>query len=382
MRFWGGKKEPKCEHLVKYNGRTLEVLGINYGDFQIGRVATESKLVQSAIESLMLLDAAQYHRCITISNISDERIRNQEYLEMSKDGAKFQRIVHAIISLSHNPNSEQLQGALKSLLLDTESRVEAIKESSQALLPQKKQDEPIQKIEVHGIKPRMETDRTPFNDIAVTVSTDKSKYRSGETITITGKLNTTTISQPLLIQVITPTGNRARVDQFNASHDGSFNYSFAAGGLMGVSGVYVVIVSYKTATSTTEFTFQVDPEHITDWRRYSIKIANEDYPVRYKSTGAIVEEMSADPYEGILSIQMSAESDGSIIIEIPRSMIDSSTSDGGSDDEFVVFIDDVISTPVESVKAKGVRFLEIPFERGSQRIVIMGTWMVGAKDKH
>jgi uncharacterized protein YfaS (alpha-2-macroglobulin family) len=67
----------------------------------------------------------------------------------------------------------------------------------------------------------------------ITVQTDKDSYMAGDTIKITGKVtvDTGSVNQPILIQVLDPTGNnRAKIDQVTAAADGSFTYSFPSGG--------------------------------------------------------------------------------------------------------------------------------------------------------
>jgi Ca2+-binding RTX toxin-like protein len=90
----------------------------------------------------------------------------------------------------------------------------------------------------------------------LTVNTDQPEYRTSDTITVSGKLTTTAaIDQPILIQVSGPDGLLARLDQIDSAQDGSFSYSFVAGGLMLTDGTYTVLVVYKDLSAETTFEF-------------------------------------------------------------------------------------------------------------------------------
>jgi hypothetical protein len=91
----------------------------------------------------------------------------------------------------------------------------------------------------------------------LTVMTDKTEYRTGDTITVRGRVKGVKVEQPLLLRVVSPNGIDARIDQVPINSDGSFSSPFGAGGLMNVNGPYTVIVSYRNYLSAATFNFQV-----------------------------------------------------------------------------------------------------------------------------
>lgn len=115
--------ELKCERLVKYNGKKIEIAGLQIGGFQLGKLNIEPKLLQAVSHALMLLDASQYDLCRTIKGIKDKKKR-EEYLNiMMQDKLHSQQINRGIAALTLNPESKPLQEALKNLLLSHKSRV-------------------------------------------------------------------------------------------------------------------------------------------------------------------------------------------------------------------------------------------------------------------
>jgi uncharacterized protein YfaS (alpha-2-macroglobulin family) len=116
----------------------------------------------------------------------------------------------------------------------------------------------------------------------LSVNLDSDTYTFGETITVTGFLNATTVDQPLLIQVVDPDGNVDRIDQVTVAADGEYRYAFRAGGVMSTFGTYTVIVSYKgTITAETSFVFDFPR---TAGGMYNLIIDGQAYRIEYLLT--------------------------------------------------------------------------------------------------
>jgi Ca2+-binding RTX toxin-like protein len=95
--------------------------------------------------------------------------------------------------------------------------------------------------------------------IDISVHTLEAVYETGDTITIYGNVTVHggTVTNPLLIQVLDPNGDRDRIDQVEVDGNGSFYYEFIGGALMNTDGVYQVKISYLTTTAATHFEFFV-----------------------------------------------------------------------------------------------------------------------------
>jgi predicted secreted protein with PEFG-CTERM motif len=215
----------------------------------------------------------------------------------------------------------------------------------------------------------------------LTVETDADSYTTGDDITVTGQLDTTTINQPLLIQVLDEQGNRDKIDQFNAAADGSYTYTFRAGGTMNSDGTYTVIVSYKGTTSE-ETTFEFDSTDTgVSWRTFEFEAGGQNYQIQYIITGGSITSVSASSETTSLTIAVSSTADGTLQLRLPREVIDSRDGpDGrtGADEEFVAFADEVPAdvTEDEAANTASVRQISIDFEQGTGSIEVVGTYAV------
>jgi hypothetical protein len=107
-----------------------------------------------------------------------------------------------------------------------------------------------------------------------------------------------------------------------------------------------------------------------------VTVAGHSFSVQYSITGGSVNGMSTDPSMPSLLVNVSATASGTLTIQIPRSLLDAKTQGGSSDDDFLVFVDDVPSTDFNQVSVDSKsRTLAIPFDQTVQTIEIIGTVM-------
>jgi hypothetical protein len=107
----------------------------------------------------------------------------------------------------------------------------------------------------------------------------------------------------------------------------------------------------------------------------NLKLGNKAYPIKYQITGGKLAGISAEKDNTTLLVNVSSISNGKLIIELPRNVVDSKKQ-GNVDDNFAVFedgqyaIDDEISTNAQS------RTLMVGFDNGTSVIEITGTHIV------
>ncbi|MGC1709081.1 MAG: plastocyanin/azurin family copper-binding protein [Nitrosotalea sp.] len=90
----------------------------------------------------------------------------------------------------------------------------------------------------------------------VTVTTDKLSYNYGDTIVISGQVQTVVAQTPLSIFIYDPNANVIKIVQINVSSGGTFTASFLAlGPLWKTSGTYTVKVQYGPPSITAQTTF-------------------------------------------------------------------------------------------------------------------------------
>jgi predicted secreted protein with PEFG-CTERM motif len=218
------------------------------------------------------------------------------------------------------------------------------------------------------------------NAQALTVETGQPGYAAGDTIEVSGEVGTVQAGLPVLIRVFNPNGALARTDQITPVADGSYTYSFPAGGrLMGVSGEYRAAVTYRNNTEETAFKF-ITSEGGQIWRTVTVEIAGREHPIRYQINGGTLTNMTADPETATLTATINSTAPGTLAVELPRSMIQSLSEvgapTGGNDTDFEAFVDTEGGIFDETMTNSTVRALTIPFDQGAEEIEIVGTWVV------
>jgi predicted secreted protein with PEFG-CTERM motif len=223
------------------------------------------------------------------------------------------------------------------------------------------------------------------NAQALTVETGQPGYAAGDTIEVSGEVGTVQAGLPVLIRVFNPNGALARTDQITPIADGSYSYSFPAGGpLMGVSGEYRAAVTYRSNTEEAAFNF-ITSQGGQTWRTVTVEIAGREHPIRYQISGGTLTNMTADPETATLtamvnSTAINSTAPGVLVVELPRSMIQSLSEvgapTGGNDTDFEAFVDTEGGIIDETMTNSTVRELTIPFDQGAEEIEIVGTWVV------
>ncbi|MDE1827495.1 MAG: PEFG-CTERM sorting domain-containing protein, partial [Thaumarchaeota archaeon] len=212
---------------------------------------------------------------------------------------------------------------------------------------------------------------------AITVNTDKSTYTAGDTVVISGQIHAVVPGTPLTVEVLDSNTNLIQVNQINVSSDGKFTESLASGPLWKSNGVYTVKVQYgiSSVTSETTFTFQSSVVPISNVFQVKDPNSQQTFSVNYTITGGSVNSMTIDAQSISLIVSINSTSDGSITLQIPRTLMDAKTS-SGQDDSFIILIDGAEVKP-QSESANGdYRTLTIPFLQGDQDIEIIGTQIV------
>ena len=218
---------------------------------------------------------------------------------------------------------------------------------------------------------------TAFAQTGFTVTTDKTDYTTGEDITVSGNVGTIQAGQPILIWVTSPTDAAVRSEQIPATDieaDGSFTYSFPAGGpLMSNSGTYNIRVTYSGVNQNTTFEFSATG---TDgWRTATLLIDGEhEHDILYRITGGSLTSLTGDSDTATITATITANNAGQLILQLPRDIADSMDTNG-SDLDYIVFVDE-LETVADDDFGDDTRTLTIDFEAGSEQIDIVGTFLV------
>ena len=220
---------------------------------------------------------------------------------------------------------------------------------------------------------------------SVIVTTDKSSYLEGETISISGEIKYIALGNQLSIIIQAPNGNLVSVDQITVNSDSQFSTEIKLGGkLMKEEGTYTIKVTQdKKNHVTTSFEFggvsssnELEELSIIDSTVTATTIAVQDSTdlISYEITNGKIINIMTDMDAKSLLIDIEAWDDGSITLTIPRSVLDAKINDG-DDDEFFVLVDGE-EVDFEEITTSTDRTLTIEFSAGSEQIEIIGTFVI------
>ena len=98
--------------------------------------------------------------------------------------------------------------------------------------------------------------------------------------------------------------------------------------------------------------------------------------MKYQINGGTIDNITANRDQPSLFVNISSQSNGTITIVLPRSLIDSKAQ-GNVDEEYTVFSDGQITWVNETVSDNQSRTLVIDLENGVEEIEIQGTEILG-----
>ncbi len=210
---------------------------------------------------------------------------------------------------------------------------------------------------------------------AIVVTTDRSSYSDGETITISGEVRDL-IGQAIGLRIVAPNGNIVTIAQLDVRDDKMFSTEITAGGPLWKSvGEYTVFVLYGSQSRTAEATFSFGGSGdggTTPPAGPSIDVGG--FQVGYEITGGTVDSIQEDFDANSLIISISTTGDGELTITLPRAVIDA-VLESGDDDEFFVLVDGE-ETDFDETKTSDSRTLTISFLDGTEEIEIIGTFVI------
>jgi len=210
----------------------------------------------------------------------------------------------------------------------------------------------------------------------ITVSTDKSTYKNGDTIVISGSVKAVVEGTELTIQILDPATNKVFLAQIGVAQDGKYTTTaMAAGDLWKKDGTYTVKVQYGPQNVVVETNFQFTSSTVTPTQIFEVNAENEGtFDVEYNISGGTVKDMIID-FEGLsLIVSIDSTSDGTITLKIPRELMDAKTA-SGEDDVFIILIDGA-EIEAQQTATTGSRTLIINFLEGDADIEIIGTQIV------
>jgi len=221
---------------------------------------------------------------------------------------------------------------------------------------------------------------------AISLNTDSESYATGETIVVSGNVGIFVSDTPIVLQ-IWHENKLVVVAQETVASDGSFSATFRAQGpLWSEDGIYTVRVSYGV-DNISEITFNffgdVDLGSIELTKKEVSLADGGTFDVGYLIKGGEMLTMSIIPDNFSIVTEISATTNGYIILELPNDQILSEKMDG-SNERFIILVyetnddnDIGLETSYEEIVTKSdSRTIKIPFNMGDKKIEVIGTWAV------
>ena len=212
---------------------------------------------------------------------------------------------------------------------------------------------------------------------SIVVTTDKSSYSEGDVILVTGEVRELYSGTP--VSLIVKNDNAiVALAQLTVGADKKFSTEITAGGTMRTAGTYTVEVTYGTQNriATTSFEFggsTTTPPKSGGVTDTTVSVEGSSDLIGYKITGGKLLSIMPDVESNSLIVSISASSDGSLTLTIPRSILDATIN--GEDDDFFVLIDGE-EVDFDETTTSTDRTLTIAFPAGAEEIEIIGTFVV------
>jgi len=220
------------------------------------------------------------------------------------------------------------------------------------------------------------------NGPLITVQTDNPSYDEGDSIIVSGKIETIIGDTPVTLQLFKD-GNMIEIAQIIVSKDGNYSYSIIAeGSLWQSQGEYVVKVTYGEGNiGETTFSYTPLSEVLTTSDIFEVDAGSSGtFDLPYTIKGGTLSEILIDENIFGLIIDIDTSDNGKIVLDLPRKYIDAEKQNG-KDDVFIILIEkqngDMIETTYkEETSHSEIRTISIDFEENDSKIQIIGTYVI------
>ena len=218
----------------------------------------------------------------------------------------------------------------------------------------------------------------------ISVSTSRDIYYEDDIIIVFGKVTSILNELPVTIQLYHEDSLIA-VDQVEIALDGTFATDFRAkGNFWKEDGTYIVRAFY-TPEKIAEKTFQFFKKLSGGTSSlFPVDIPNSgSFELGYSIIGGEVRDIILNQDNYSLLIEFNAESNGNIVLKLPRENIESKTNDG-VDEIFIILIsktgldsEDFVEVQFEEIETgPDFRTVRIQFEEDDRWIKVIGTYVI------
>jgi len=223
---------------------------------------------------------------------------------------------------------------------------------------------------------------TAFASSLVSVQTNDDNYDEGDTIVISGNIETIIGDTQVTLQLFRA-GNMVEIAQIKVSADGNYSHTILAEGkLWKTQGEYVVKVTYGEGnTAETNFLFTPTSAVLETTDIFEVDAGNSGtFDIPYSIRGGTLLDIFVDQDIFGLVIKIDASDEGKLVLDLPRKYIDAEKQNG-KDEVFIILIEKIDNQIVETqyeeeTSHSEIRTLTIDFEEGDSSIQIIGTYVI------
>ena len=221
-----------------------------------------------------------------------------------------------------------------------------------------------------------------FASSLISVQTDDDNYDEGDTIVISGQIETIIGDTQVTLQLFRE-GNMIEIAQIKVSGDGNYSHTILAeGNLWKNQGEYVVKVTYGEGNvAETNFLFTPASAVLETTDIFEVDAGNSGtFDIPYTIRGGTLLDISIDQDIFGLVIKIDASDEGKLVLDLPRKYIDAEKQNG-KDEVFIILIEKIDNQIVETqyneeTSHSEIRTLTINFEEGDSSIQIIGTYVI------
>ena len=213
---------------------------------------------------------------------------------------------------------------------------------------------------------------------SISVQTDDTHYEEGDVIVIFGTVGTIIPDQQVTLQIFV-NDILIEVAQIQVAQ-GDKRYShttIAKGEQWNKNGDYIVRALYGEGNvNQAVFTFIRTEEIPVVTSIFDVDAGSHGtFDVKYTIKGGQVNDISVDSENLGIVIQITADDEGFITMELPRKFI-GAEKQSGRDEVFIILIDDMQTEYDETIVETESRIIKVDFLPGDSKINVIGTYVV------
>ena len=207
----------------------------------------------------------------------------------------------------------------------------------------------------------------------ILVSTEKTDYKVGEIIVISGSVSGGDSLYDVNLSIIDPHGNTVYTEAVDLSYVLSFSTEINTEiNPFSDSGNYKILVWHESESTKAEAVFSYSSTYGKQETTDTIKIHNTGITLDYTITSGKVTLVRADLAKNSLVFSINVNSGGHFTVELPRYVMDSTDEEG--DILYTVLMDGRGAESVEKSNPNE-RTLTIPYIHNTRALEIQGTFL-------